>query len=79
MLQGGFTPLMLIDRLIEKEALDKAFRIHSSKSDKRGIKSYPQKFRALFLSVYRLLYTNLQFGIRNSKLQTLDSVQVSAV
>jgi hypothetical protein len=37
MLQGGFTPLMLIDRLIEKEALDKAFRIHSSKSDKRGL------------------------------------------
>jgi hypothetical protein len=28
---------MLIDRLIEKEALDKAFRIHSSKSDKRGL------------------------------------------
>jgi hypothetical protein len=40
MLQGGFTPLMLIDRLIEKEALDKAFRIHSSKSDKRGLQRF---------------------------------------
>ncbi len=27
---------MLIDRPIEKEALDKAFKIHSSESDRRG-------------------------------------------
>jgi len=34
---SGFAPLILIDRFIEKGTLGKAFRIHSSEGDRRGL------------------------------------------